>query len=400
VNKVSMLLVLLLIVLAFFKVYCGIPAEDGFYQTRDEGAYFDYSVRLAQQGFGRYTDMVGDYFADKKNWSGPFPFRVGYVFVTATAFKVFGPSFRAMAVISLICYILLVGFSFYFTRKSFGTFFAAGCALLLAFSPLQMAMARRALPDSMGCFLVILSLWLFLRFISEGCRVRDLVSFVFAYTAAMLVKEQFLLLLPLFALMALVYKYKYGAGLRPAHLFAIIAMPLVMSLAVWYLTAGRFMLAACGIVMNIRQLAPYAQDFCRGPWPTYIIDYFLISPVTTFLGLSFFCYKFIGRSWLDDQRVWFFAAAAAWVYLAFSGIDGFKNVRYVLVLDVFLRLFVMLALDKLFDGQRLKTFYMSLAVLGLVYLDYFNFDYLFCAIGLYDPVSYWLLKARLMIPAG
>ena len=400
-NKGFIALVLFLIFLAFFKVYSCIPPEEGFYKTKDEGAYFGYSVYLSERGFGRYGDIVSGYFADKDKWSGPFPFRIGYVFLTAMVFKVFGPSYRAMAGISFACYILLVGVSFYFIRKNFGDFFAAGCALLLAFSPLQMAMARRALTDSPGCLLVVLSFWLFMSFITKGCRGPDLAKFIFSYAAAMLVKEQFLLLLPLFVLLALAGKYKYGAALKPAHLAAIAVLPLVISLTAWYLTAGwHYLSAACGIAMNVRQVAQYAQYFCRGPWPTFMIDYLLISPVVAFLGLAFFCYKLIGRSWLDDSRIFCLIVAAAWIYLAFSGIDGFKNVRYVLALDVFLRIFVLLALDKLLDGQRLKRFYIFSAVLVLVCMDYFNFDYLFREVNIYDPVSFMLLKARLMIPAG
>lgn len=381
------------------------PSEDKFAKKNDgdEFYYFDYSRYILENGITSYPKLFQEHVRNQDNWIWPTPLRVGYFILASAWFKLFGPSCRSLAYLSFFAYIIFLAASFYFSRKFFGKGFATCFVLLLAYSPLAMAMAKRALSDSLGNMFITISLWLFLSFLLREGRARMLnfIFFIYIFSYSILVREQFALFLIFFLLYFLFFKYIYKEKIAANYGILLVALPLAIAGVVWLFSSGS--LSSLLLLLKINRTLPainqYSLLFCRGPWFRYLMDYLIISPWVTVLSLSFFIYAlFIARENFLDKKITYFLISFLVIYLILNSFDYNKNVRYALSLDMIMRLFCLFLLKDTFKKSRFSTDFVFAAVLLLCIIDYFNFSYLFCKMDLYDPVSFRLLKARLFIP--
>jgi hypothetical protein len=265
-----------------------------------------------------------------------------------------------------------------------------------------MAMGKRALTDSMGNMFIIISIWVFLRFLLSEKKFLNFIIFIFFYSYAVLVRELFFIFICYFCLVFLIYKYLYNnkRELSDTYLISIVLLPPALVFSAWFIFSRSF--SDVKLLLNLHRTMPslnqYSVLFCRGPWFRYIVDYILISPFVTILGLSFIIYAVTNRQILKDFKIFYFIVSALSVFLLLGNIDYTKDIRYVLSLDVFMRLFVIFMLKEIFKKSEKFAHFSFYVVLLLCLADYSNFIYLFCQKNIYDPVSYSLLQARLFIP--
>jgi len=375
------------------------PKEGNFAKDADEGYYFAYSKNISENGVKSYPKLFDEHVKIEKNRIWPSPLRFGYFLLSALWFKIFGPSFRSLATLSLICYILVLLLSLYFSKRYFDKRVSSLFVLLLAFSPLGMAMAKRALSDSMGNLFIILSIWLFLHFLSEK-KLFNFILFIVFYAYSILIREQSILFILFFGFYFLVYKYMYKANIPKIYFPAIILLPIFSVGLVWLISSQSFtnvisMIKLTRILPTINQ---YSILFCRGPWFRYIIDYLLISPLITILALSFIIYAFTNREIFKDYKISYFLILFITLFLLLSSFDYNKNIRYTMSLDMIMRLFAVFMVREIFKKSKFATDFVFITILFLCLIDYLSFIDLFCQKNIYDPISIWLLKARQFIP--
>jgi len=135
-----------------------------------------------------------------------------------------------------------------------------------------------------------------------------------------------------------------------------------------------------------------------GPWYRYIVDFLLITPITTLLFIGYFFYMALLRRF-DHKRAYFMCYFVS-MFSLLSSLKYGKIVRYVAILDIAISLFAVLMLYKLFrqNNKKYQMYCVFLVTMGISVVNYFNYKCLYVDCNIYDPVIYLLLLAKKIIP--
>ena len=124
----------------------------------------------------------------------------------------------------------------------------------------------------------------------------------------------------------------------------------------------------------------------------------MITPVTTLLCICYLGHLAIARRL--EWKIAYFMSYLLIVFAVFSSMKYTKIVRFVMSLDVAVSLFAVLALYELFrqKNEKIQTYLVLFSATVIFFVNYNAFVYLFLQMNIYDPVSYWLLIARQLMP--
>ena len=214
---------------------------------------------------------------DQERWLYPNPLRLAFITLSAIAAKIGGASFETLSFISLLAHLLCIVAGYAFARRVLGDPRALYVAVLLAFSPLWMALARRALVDSLATLAAVLAIWTFWEALRGSSRWRALFAVCFGF--GMLVKETGVLLAVPFAAVLLfeVLARDRREILLPMSL--ALGAPIAFCGALWWVAAGDLgvLVELVGIVLSSPSRNEYATAYGGGPWSRYILDFLLLS---------------------------------------------------------------------------------------------------------------------------
>ena len=319
---------------------------------------------------------------DPAMWVFPNPLRWSYLGATTLFCSLGGCSYRTLATLSTLAGIAAVALTYWLGLQLFERKTALFAAALMATSPLQLALGRRALADEFFCAVVLASIVAMLAAAraSPGpfaplrghplpLRGRGALGVVWVVvtTLAFAAKEQFLLIYPVILLFW---------WLRERRLRWIWALPPFLFFAVFCLLArdvtSFFRIAR--IVTSVMD-APYAAQYQSGPPYRLLIDFLLIAPLVTI--------AFIAAAWLRRREP--LVVLAVGILVVHSLLSS-KNLRYVVTADPLMRLAVASAFPR-------KTF---LAVNAAIELTLFYI--IFVMNNVYDPVTDTLLRAVKLHP--
>jgi 4-amino-4-deoxy-L-arabinose transferase-like glycosyltransferase len=365
----------------------------------DEGYYLKYASAIANKGLSEFRNLFTDYVGHEENWVFPNPLRVGLIFISAIWCRIFGNSFVALAYLSFLSYLLLIIINYLFCSKIFGRDKATLLAFLVAFSPLNMAMSRRALSDSLTTLFLLMSIWLFLDMIDRDNSVVKKIIFVLIFSFTILIKEtSALLVIPFFVFM-IIYQSKFKGKIRLSDFLYLLVYPAIIVSVIYLISAGSiFKIIEVGrVVSTAVKTNSYAILYGSGSGLRYIIDYLLLSPWVLILTVGYLFYMILHFDDSEISEVYFSIVLLVSLFM-FSFLT--KNIRYIMVLDLPLRLFSILMLKKLFEKRFSKhaVILLVFSVLAICVFDYFNFEYLFLKRDIYDPVTFLLLEAKHIIP--
>jgi hypothetical protein len=141
-------------------------------------------------------------------------------------------------------------------------------------------------------------------------------------------------------------------------------------------------------------VGPYATIYSQGPWSRYLIDFLLLSPLTTLLAIGY--YFTPGRE-REDR---FLGGFTLILFVVFS-LLSLKNIRYVSFLDIPMRILAVLALTSLFHHPavaRVGERGAMVTTLLLAAYDLSMFYAIFIGGGVYDPLTATLAQAERLIP--
>ncbi len=389
-------LVLFLIIAVAITLISSTFRKIQFFPAADEGYYLKYAVFISEKGLLGFSELFKAYIHNQGNWLFPNPLRVGFIILSAIWLKIFGYAFINLAYLSLFSYVLFLGVSYHFARKYLGESLALLFVILLAFSPIQLAMSRRALLEATVNLFSSLSVWLFWDFLREGKR-RTFVLFIAATSASILTKESSSLLVITFLILWLIDKFIYKEKKDSKEFAYILIFPLLaVGLVFWLLRCLPYLFSTIKIILNSPGTNAYAIQFGSGPWYRYLIDYMLFSPWVVILAVGFIFHLLLGKE--DDKMYAYFALFSLVSFILLNIFT--KNIRYAIVLDMPMRLFSLLMLERIarriVPQHALKL--LSFLVIALAFSDYLNFYDLFVQGGIYDPASFLLLKAKQIIP--
>lgn len=363
----------------------------------DEGYYLKYATAISERGLAGFPELVQEYARTPKDWLFPSPLRAGFIVIASFWLRAAGYSFEGLSYLSLCAYLLFMIVSFSYARKYFGERIALLLAILLAFSPLQMAMARRALTDSLGNLCATLSLWLFFDHLEDRSRLRTCL-FILSYSLTILVRETSIVLSGVFLLYLLLRKFVYKTQVNVMDFLSASVIPFGIVAVVYISLAGSFgnILEILKAILIYPKENYYVSRYCDGPWFRYLVDFLLLSPWATVMSIGFIGYSLaMGKI----ERAVSFLLLFLVVYLISMNLM-IKNVRYIITLDMPLRLFCVLMLTLLarkWTGRF--AFPVSFTLVAILAMnDYYRFVLFFSIKQIYDPVTFFLLKAYKIIP--
>lgn len=392
------ILAIIIGILLFFCSHPLIPSQFG--HTSDEGYYFTYSKMISEKGLGVFDELFDWYAGSDEARKHPAPIRVGYLLPTSTMFTLFGPSYEALGLVSSVSFLLFLGVCFYFCRKHFDSNTALVFLLFLVSSPLMLGMGRRALADSLSNLCWGLAIWLFLDFLSKRTTIKYIV-FLISLMVCLLVKEMSVVLFVFFVFFAAIGRRYYKLEITNAQIVGIVIWPVLVVGFIYTLIFKGNLIAVIGALIqtHLYVVNPYALNYSSGPWYRYLVDFILLSPITTLLFLGY-AFHLIAQRLKDWKKAYFFAYFFI-TYIVLNFLSHSKVVRFVINLDMVISLFAVLMLWELstiFKERFRERFIIYLAIF-IATLNFKSFLDIFYLSGLLDPISAHLLMLRGFIPA-
>jgi 4-amino-4-deoxy-L-arabinose transferase-like glycosyltransferase len=398
-DRAATLGALLLAALATGLVASSLDRVD-YATTADEAHYLGYMIQIEREGIPGLRGLFQVYATDPNRWLFPNPLRAGFILVSAGWAKLRGPSYGALSELSLLSYALSILVVYALARRFLGNPCALAATALVAFSPLWMALGRRALADGFATLTALLAIWAFLELLRRPEPWRPRLLFMLAFAVAVLAKETTALLLLPFGLYA---GFELGArrtAIAPGSIAAALLAPLAFCGLLWLLAAGQLgtLLRVVEIILRSPESNPYANLYGGGPWYRYVIDFLLLSPWPTLLAIgALFAVAVRSRSGIEPL-LGFLAVLTVCLLAEYSVFT--KNVRYLALLELPLRVFAAWAVWELIrparPGWALAGRFFAIAM--LCWADYRTFHFIFVSERLYDPVSTPLLLLRGLIP--
>ena len=361
----------------------------------DELTYTNYATRISTAGLTEFRLLVAEYASNPSRWSFPNPLRVLYILITALSCKLAGAcSGTVVAAVSFVSGIGLVLLTLVMAWRMCGERVALLAGLLVAFSPLQLALSRRAWQDGFFSLTVLLALWAFWERSRSARKGWDLVLGC-ALLAALLTKESAPILVLGFLGTLLYRKFSTGVPLTRSTLTAVLVpLPLTALILLALIQDPWLVTRVYGGWLSATDAGPYVTIYSQGPWFRYLIDFLLLSPLTTLLAIGY--YFTPGRERGDP----FLGRFTLILFVLFSLIS-LKNIRYVSFLDIPMRILAVLALTSVFHlpaVARVGERGAMVTTLLLAAYDLSMFYAIFIGGGVYDPLTATLAQAARLIP--
>lgn len=316
-------------------------------RTPDERIYASYADAVVRSGPLAIRSLVNNYDANKGQWIYPPPTRVGYICLVAAVEKITDTSAeRAGAwlsfAFSLLTFLVVAAIGWrYFNR------WAALCGLaFLVVSPVELALAGRAWQDAMVGGLGALVLYLALE---KAHRPNSLwwgLGFCLVGFFFLLIKESALIIFGLCVLLLLAAAWRQGTLTWGRFLKIILPTGLVVLLAYgtmsWLAGGPEKVLQTYRHMNDGLQTNDYVYLYQSGPWYAIPLGFWVLSPVSTFLGLTAVLLVLLrGKMFeeepgIDPRQSLAPVGLALFVVAALAAAtlpEGFKCLRYVSVVD-------------------------------------------------------------------
>lgn len=377
-------------------------------RSPDENTYRNEAMVLSDKGIDGIRQLLVEYNSNEKNWKYPHPLRLGYLWPLAAVMKVTGQTdIGTGAGVSCFFSILTLFLVVWVGVKFFNPWIASVALLLIAVSPMSLAVSLRNWQEAMIEFFGLLLIY-FCCEINRNSQNRLWYALLVIFGSYfILIKETcsiFYFFCVLWVLGILFLRDKsWGRG---GLFFVAAAAGAGLSLGFLCYVAGGFS-AVLEPMKHMRQAAEfsaYAKEFCSGQWYEFFGLIFSVSPLSSFL-----CLLGIGKTlvWKKSTGPWQRAAypkdrMAAWtisfITLGYLIIILFHtslslNLRYCSVIYGPMDLLAGLGAWTIFDqvsGERDKDFFpvvvlgLGLALLVSATMDYQRFKKIFIQYGIKD----------------
>lgn len=399
-KKTSVLWILAMLVVIVLGVYLRIHSFEkmegiGF----DENIYRRYVEQIAKHGWLHYPEVVEMYITEQKLAPIAFlpPTRVSFLLAATSWQGITGmSSIESVRSISTAASIILLLGVAAFSKRLGGNRLSIVTTTLMAFAPLPLYMAHRALIDGFFATVTFFVMWALWECLQKAKNTGWLIFYGMCLAVLVLTKENAAFVyLAILAILVFHRWLKFGEVTKQL-VFVTFLGPL--------LGAGLLALAAGGAetlftayLLNVRMSynLPYAIATGDGPWFRYLSDLILTSPIIILLAIGG-----IFRLEFKDKSAWYFTIFILVSYLIMGNLRYGMNLRYALIWDFPLCYLAGLSLIAIANScsspVRQKTILTTLLI-TIVYFQLDNYDNIFIKNEVYDPVPKSLMQALNMI---
>lgn len=390
----------LLVVVLIGGIFVRAWPSTGCHRTGfDEGIYSTYVEVAQKDGIWHYENVVRAYVQSQAKHAEAFvpATRVGFLWpASVLAATCHLHPLAALHYISLISSVLLL-----FVVAIIGyRLKASGAHLLLlttlmAVAPLQIHLAQRSLIDGYFAFWAILCAW----FLWESLQKPEQKAWSVAYGVSLfilvLTKENAAFVsFALVAVLIIFAIFRFGRASLALVLMTVLAPALAIVVLAGLVGGIREWIAFYSVFVQKSRFLPYPVRFQDGAWYRYFVDFTLLSPLVVALA--------IGRIFQLERKE---AADIFWSvfvgvsFVAMSSVPYGMSLRFAAYWDVPLRWLAASQVVQLTKKFSRISPVVSTAVilLILVAVDLFQYWRYFMHAGIYDPVSFELLRASRLL---
>lgn len=399
-----------IIIVASALVWQGFPQAADYRIGADEGAYHRQGSSLIEYGpLAGFRRLATEYVADPAQQAFPNPLRVGTIVVAAAALRV-DDSYATLSFVSLLAFAAMLAGIWRYSRSVVGTLRGLLVIALVAFCPLTMGLARRALMDSLACMTAAFAIFAFLHAL-QARNARASLRFIALFAIAILVKETNVLLAPFFALLLAWASFRKEGRLPLSHAFGLLVLPPVLALAAQLVIFGPELLVQVAKVVAAQSASrnEYMLAFAQGPWYRYLIDFLMLSPWTFLLAAGGAVLLLVHR---NDRQLVYWLVLTAYLLAVYSVLD--KDARFLVLLSLPLALLASVSIEAILDaslsqvrvnaaartGEGLVLAAFLVLVAAILVQDVRTFRRYFIDGGIYDPMTYQMLLVDRIVPGG
>ncbi len=397
----NILILVAAICVASAHIIMTFPRADQYRAGADEGTYYRQSKLIQAYGIGGFKAAAEGYLQDRNAHIFPPPLRILPLTLNAIALSI-SDSYASLSLFSLVCFILLCIGVYYYLKDLWDADLALFAVVLLAFSPLGGAMAKRALIDSLTYLVTAFSLLSFLAYIVHKT-MRHLVIFSFSLLLGQLTRETGFIVYPFYFFILLFLKYHDHPEIKIRDIILCFLFPVLGTAVLYQILYG---LPTVSRVLetiyfdNLMNPSEYVLNYQSGPWYRYLVDFMLLSPITILLAYAYSGYSLFQKTSEVKMNVllgFFVYTITVYAFLQ-------MNVRYVITLDLVIRIIASMAViaaASAFVTSERKRFLVAAAImLILAVMDFNSYERYFVADNIYDPVSYNLLYSEKFVPTS
>lgn len=265
----------------------GQPLTAGY----DEAIYTAYVEQAVKTGLANYRDEVVKRYEVKQEAMHDaivHPMRMTYILASCLWMEIFHSpaldSLHAVSSAAAILHLLLAGV---FAWRLGGKTAALGVTALMAFAPLQVCLAQRALVDGVYAFFTTLSFWLFWENLRAPNRRGWLAGYLVSLVVLVLTKEYSAIVVFSFCMIMVFNRWLQLGTVTPKLFAATVIGPAVAVMILVYYAGGvgAFIHYYVIFVQKSRGLA-YAYKTQDGPWSRYLLDFLIVTPAVLLLAVG------------------------------------------------------------------------------------------------------------------
>lgn len=362
----------------------------------DEITYYLQAKNVAEHGINGFQINADAFLKDPISQLYPPPIRIVHIFFDAVALKL-SNTLTSLSYLSLIFYLIHCIVCFFFIREYWGAIASFLAGLLICFSPLSCGLAGRALSESGYYLFFTLSLFTLIAYLKKPNLIK-MSLFILFFSICILIKESAVFILPFFSGILLLEKFYFKKPLTLIHILTLALCPLLLSFCTYLFALGDInkVMSIFNVMRqnNIAVPHTYILWYNSGPWYQYFVDYFMLSPLTSLLFLSFAGHYFTIPENRTPQTTTLFLFFIYFI-IVFSFLP--KNVRYAQPLDLIYRISSALMIIQVIKKNIMPTGIKNVIIISsftlILVSDFLSYRNFFIIHNIYDPMSYNLLIA-------
>ncbi len=361
----------------------------------DEFFYQSYVEKIGNQGLLSYPNIVRQYIAHQSRPDTQLilpPLRITFIVAADLWKKLTGvealAATHAVACAASILTLFVAG-TFAWRLGGFPT--GLGVFALMAFAPMQIYSAQRALIDGFFALWVLLALWGLWEHLQQPRSKAWLSLYGLSLAAMVLTKENaFFVYVAIWGILIGCHWLKLGRTTLPLYLVTI-AAPVVAVLILLVAAGGvTELIDVYRVNMQKSVLSPYALKTGDGPWHRYLVDLLLAEPAILLLAVGA-----LFRVTTREKATLYLSLFVGLSYLVMCQVRYGMNLRYANIWDMPLRWLAIWNLMLLTTSwpTRARTILVSGVVGALCLMGWQEYHLFFVQAGIYDPVPSALGRA-------
>jgi 4-amino-4-deoxy-L-arabinose transferase-like glycosyltransferase len=387
---------LLIALIAAIGIFLRVHPSATFTGTGPDELYYKTFVeKIEGQGLLSYPTIVRDYIAYQTNPQSALilpPLRLSFIVSAYVWKKVAGvEALAATHAIACVASILTLFIAGLFAWRLGGVPAGLGVFALMAFAPMQIYSAQRALIDGFFALWALLALWALWEHLQQPGSKTWLSLYGLSLAVMVLTKENaFFVYLAIGGILLGNHWLKFGRATWPLYVMTVAAP--VVAVLVLVIAAGGITPLIEVYRLNVQKSVSweYALKTGDGPWHRYLVDLLLMEPAILLLAVGA-----LFRVNTKEKAALYLSLFVGLSYLVMSQVRYGMNLRYANIWDMPLRWLAFWNVMLLTSAMpaRPRTILVSGIVTLLCLMGWQEYHLFFVESGIYDPIPSSLGRA-------